>query len=305
MQLKKKIYWLVFAIAALCCGTSFAQPATVTITNYVTVVVTNVVTITNFVAAVPPGSNNVAPALSQPAAAGAATAAALAAGTPAAPKIAPTNLWQSAVSAGLTLVRGNSDTMLFSADFSTQHKTPFEEYKIVLNTSYGDQGGKQTVNNYKGSVQWNHLFTDRFYCYLRSDALRDIIAEVDYRATIGPGMGYYLLKYTNTTLATEMGVAYEAQRLDGKDDQDFAALRLAERFERKLNEHARLWESAEILPQVDRFDNYTINCEIGVETALSKSFTLKTFLDDNYDNRPAPGKLKNDAKIVAAIGYKF
>jgi hypothetical protein len=28
-------------------------------------------------------------------------------------------------------------------------------------------------------------------------------------------------------------------------------------------------------------------------------------LDDTYDNQPAPGKLKNDAKIIAAIAYKF
>jgi putative salt-induced outer membrane protein YdiY len=56
---------------------------------------------------------------------------------------------------------------------------------------------------------------------------------------------------------------------------------------------------------VDRFDNYVINFEIGVETGLTKSLGLKTFLDDNYDNRPAPGKLKNDAKLVTALTYRF
>ena len=66
-----------------------------------------------------------------------------------------------------------------------------------------------------------------------------------------------------------------------------------------------LWESVEYLPQVDKFDNYVINFQIGVEAALSKSFSLKTYLDDSYNNRPSSGKQKNDAKIVAALGYKF
>jgi hypothetical protein len=45
--------------------------------------------------------------------------------------------------------------------------------------------------------------------------------------------------------------------------------------------------------------------EIGVEAALTKSFSLKTFLDDSYLNQPAPGKLKNDAELIAALSYKF
>ena len=82
-------------------------------------------------------------------------------------------------------------------------------------------------------------------------------------------------------------------------------MRLGERFEHKFNDRARVWESVEFLPQVDKFDNYLVNFEIGVEAALTKSFSLKTFLDDNYQNQPALGKLKNDAKLIAAIAYKF
>jgi len=226
-------------------------------------------------------------------------------GSPAVPAPPPKYPWQSSVSVGLTMTRGNSDTLLFTAGFQTQRKTPFDEYKIELNGNYGDQDSKATVNNYKASGQWNHLFTDRFFAYLRTDGVRDIISEVDYRLTIGPGAGYYLIKSTNTTLALEAGGAFEAQKLDGKDNETFATVRGAERFEHKLNDHVRVWQSVEILPQVDKLDNFTVNFEIGVEAALSKSFSLKTYLDDNYDSRPAPGKQKNDAKIVAALGYKF
>ena len=212
--------------------------------------------------------------------------------------------WESSVSAGLTLTRGNSDTTMFTADFLTQRKTPVDEYRIGLGGGYGDQDSKQTVNFYKAFAQWNHLLSERFYAYTRVEGLRDIIADLDYRLSIGPGVGYYLLKQTNTTLAAEVGTEFEAQDLGGQD-QVFDTVRLAERFEHKFNAHARLWESAEIFPQVDKFDNYVVNVEIGVETSLTKSFSLKTFLDDSYANRPAPDKLKNDAKLIAAIAYKF
>jgi putative salt-induced outer membrane protein YdiY len=148
------------------------------------------------------------------------------------------------------------------------------------------------------------LFSEQFYGYLRADGLHDSIADMDYRLTVGPGLGYYLLKETNTTLAVEAGGAFEAEKRGSQSDS-FATLRLGERFEHKFNARARVWESLEVLPQVDKFDNYLVNFEIGLEASLTKSFSLKTFLDDNYQNQPARGKLKNDAKIISAVSYKF
>ena len=288
MNLAKKISLASVATLVASLLNSTAQPAVVMVTNYVTVTITNVVTITNFVTSAP-----TSPAVTV-----------IAAGVPPAPKIAPTNSWQSSASAGLTLTRGNSDTMMFTADFLTQRKTVFDEYKIGLDAAYGEQNSDETVNNYKAFGQWNHLFTQRFFSYARGEGLRDIIADLDYRVTVGPGAGYYLIKGTNTTLAVEAGGAYDLQRL-GEEEQTFITLRLAERFEHKINDHARLWQSAEIMPQVDKLDNYVVNFEIGAEAAITKSFSLKTYLDDAYANRPASGKLKNDAKLVAAVGYKF
>jgi putative salt-induced outer membrane protein len=212
--------------------------------------------------------------------------------------------WESSVSAGLTMTRGNTSTTLFTADFLTKRKTPTDEYMFFLGGAYGEQNSTDTVNNYKASAQWNHLFTDRFYGYVRAEGLRDIIADLDYRLTVGPGLGYYLIKETNTTLAAEAGANFEAQKLGGHD-QTFATVRLAERYEYKFNDHARLWENAEIFPQVDKFENYVVNFEIGIEASLTKSFSLKTYLDDTYANRPALGRKKNDVKIVAGVSYKF
>ena len=212
--------------------------------------------------------------------------------------------WKSSVSAGLTLTRGNKSSTLFSVDFLTQRKTPTDEYMIGFGGAYGSQNSKDTVNNYLLFGQWNHLFTDRFYGYGRTDALRDRIKDIDYRLSIGPGLGYYLIKDTNTLLAVEAGGAVEFERLGHRDDF-YATVRLAERFEQKFTDRARLWERVEFLPQVDKFDNYVINFQIVIETTISKSFRMKTYLDDSYANRPAAAHQKNDAKIVAAVSYKF
>ena len=85
----------------------------------------------------------------------------------------------------------------------------------------------------------------------------------------------------------------------------YMALRLAERFEHKLNDRARVWQSAEFLPQVDDFSNYVIVAEVGVEADLTEKLSLRSFIQDNYDNDPARGRKKNDVRLVTALAYKF
>ena len=284
-----KVTFLAAGILAAFLFNAPAQTNVITVTNYVTVVVTNVVTITNTLAVM--SSTNSTLAATDPTKAEE-------------PKVEPKYPWESAVSAGLTLTRGNSHTLLYSSTFQTAKKTPENEFAIGANGAYGSQNSKDNVNNYGGSTQWNHLFTERFYDYIRVDAMRDVIADLDYRVNIGPGLGYYLIKNTNTTLAFEAGGGIQYEHL-GDDYSSYGTFRLADRFEHKFADHARLWQKAEILPQTDKLQNYVINFEIGIEATITKTFGLKTYLDDTYQSEPAEGHYRNDAKIVSALYYKF
>lgn len=252
-------------------------------TNVVTVLVTNIVTVTNIVEVKPAAEPETKPAEVE--------------------KI-PKYPWESSLTAGLTLTRGNSHTLLYTGSIQTSKKTPDNEYLFGASGAYGSQNSQDNVNNYGGYGQWNHLFTDRFYGYLRVDALRDVIADLDYRVNVGPGVGYYVIKGTNTTLKAEAGGGMQYQHL-GDNYSSYGTVRFAESFEHKFNDRARLWEKAEILPQVDKFQNYVVNAEIGIESLITKSVSLKTYLDDTYQSEPAAGRYRNDIKLVSGLSYKF
>ena len=213
--------------------------------------------------------------------------------------------WDSSLSFGATITRGNSDTTLLATKLLTDRKDKMNELAFGADAAYGENDGTENVETLHGFGQWNHLFTDRFYGYARAEGLHDGIADIDYRATVGPGVGYYLLKETNTTLAVEGGGTMLFER-QGGSDSSYATLRFAERFEHKFSEYgARVWEKVELLPQVDDFNNYIVNSEIGIEASIAKNLSLQTYLDDSYNNQPAAGREKNDMKLVSAISYKF
>lgn len=215
--------------------------------------------------------------------------------------------WESSAAAGLTLTRGNSDTLLFTAKAQTQRKMPGNEYSFDLDGTYGKTDGATSAESVHGFAQWNHMFTDRFYGYARAEGLRDAIADIRYRFTVGPGVGYYFIKEKQTTLAGELGASEVFQKLGPSTNNStaYTTLRLAERFEHKFGSGARVWQNVEFLPQVDRLQNYQINGEVGIEAALAKNLSLQTYVDDNYSSQPAAGRKKNDVKLVSAIAYKF
>ncbi len=224
----------------------------------------------------------------------------------------PPPQWQSSASLGLTLTRGNSDTTTLAAAAGTEKKWDANDLMFGVDGLYGTtkpSGSSSSVKNAEllhGFGQYNRLFTERFYGYFRVDGLHDGIADIKYRLTVSPGVGYYFIKEKTVDLSGEVGPGVVTEHL-GTQYKTFATLRIGEKFHWAISDRARLWQTAELLPQVDYLKNYIVNFEIGIEADLTKDkrLSLKTYLDDTYNNVPAANRKKNDIKLVTAIGYKF
>ena len=212
--------------------------------------------------------------------------------------------WESSITFGVTLTSGNSDTLLANSTFATHRNNPTNEWLFGADASYGENNSVKSAEILHGFGQYNHLFTERWFSYARADALHDGIADVKYRVTLSPGAGYYFIKAKATTLAGEAGPGVVIQRLDGENKTYFTP-RLAERFEHKMDDHTRIWQNVEFLPQVDNPDNFLVNAEAGVEAAITRRLSLRTVVDDDYANVPAPGRKNNDLKLISGLAYKF
>jgi putative salt-induced outer membrane protein YdiY len=234
---------------------------------------------------------------------------------------ADTNKWETSAAAGATLTKGNSDTFLGTLSLSAVRKAERDEILLGASATYGtteqevettfpsgvtltSEEDETTTANANAFGQYNHLFTDRFYAGVRLDILHDAVADVKYRATLSPLAGYYLIKNPTTRLAVEAGPSLIAEKV-GDESDEYLALRFAERFEHKFSDRAKVWQSVEYLPQVDDFENYLINAEVGAEAALTTKLSLRAVFQDTYDNVPAPGRKKNDMKFITSLVYKF
>ncbi len=210
---------------------------------------------------------------------------------------------------GATATDGNSDSMQTNASLTLEgEKQSLGSFRTGAEINYGETevDGEDSKNTDNGKLFANvrKTLSGLSFLYIDGTLLYDDIAYVDYRLTIGPGYGCYLLKNEQTALSVETGLSYVWEKVAEVKD-DYAALRLAERFDTNISPTAKLWQSAEYLPQIDDFQNYLINAEIGTEAALNANWHVRIVLQDKYDSEPAPEFEKNDLALIAGFGISY
>ena len=213
------------------------------------------------------------------------------------------------VSAGAALTDGNSETLQANASIVAEGE--IENLGSVRGGVVGNYGETTandekatTVENAQAFANAKRTLSPAAFAYLATSLLYDNIARIDYRATLGPGAGIFLIKNDTTKLSVEAGFSYIWENVADIDDE-YAAARAAERFDHQLGHSARIWQSLEFLPQIDDFGNYLIDAEIGAEAALNSRLNLRLVLHNRYDSEPGTGLEQNDLSLIAGVSIKL
>ncbi len=218
--------------------------------------------------------------------------------------------WETSAFAGATLTRGNSDSFLGNLTLDTKRKWEKDELAFGASGGYGestvDHETQKNAQYVRGYGQYNRLVTERVYGGLRLDGDYDEIAGVDYRVRISPLAGYYFIKQPKTTLSGEVGPSVVFEKLKSESSESYLGFRVGEKFEHKLTDTTRIWQSIEYIPKVEDWsEDYLINAEVGIDAAITKKTSLSLVCQDNFNSNPAPGRKENDFRMIAGIRYKF
>jgi putative salt-induced outer membrane protein YdiY len=220
--------------------------------------------------------------------------------------------WETTAAAGLTLINGTKDSLLFTAGLTTGRKWEMDEVAFGISAGYGEDDNNPTQTTtantefVQGFGQYNHLFTQKFYGGLRLDAAYDGIADLDYRVTIAPLAGYYFIKNTNHTFAVEVGPAAVFEKYSGQSSDSYLGIRFAERSEHKLTASTKIWQSVSYVPDIEDWTgHYVVTAEAGIDTAISKKWSLRVVLQDVYTSQVPAGIENNELRLVAGTAYKF
>lgn len=221
------------------------------------------------------------------------------------------NSWQKSLATGFNLTQGNSETMLLNIMGTIHRETDQDiidlgaQYNYGQNEEEGENSEKKTTrNDLRANASYDYLFSERAFGGLGMKYLTDKISDIDYRLNVVPSAGYFLIKDAAISFAMNAGPAYTFEKIAGDENNYFSPM-IGDKFTWTISCTSKLYQSADIFFDTSDSDNYMVNAEVGVESALSTMLSLVVALRDTYDHQPAVGKDSNDLALMTALKVLF
>ncbi len=212
--------------------------------------------------------------------------------------------WERSVTLGLNQTRGNSDTLLHRLAARAELVEEKYEWLFNLEWTYGESDKEKDNEFGLFGAEYKRLLSRRLYVDAMGEISYDAIKDLDYRVIVGPAVGYFFRRDKTIRLSVEVGPSYVGQK-QGGETEDFVAVRVAEDFRWRINEHARIWQKTEYIPRLDDVNQFLLNSEIGVESAVSAAVSLGISLQHRHDSKPADDAKRNDLYLVSTLKYTF
>lgn len=231
-----------------------------------------------------------------------------------APKPPEKKAWSHSTGAGLIITSGNTETTTANLSHNSTWESGKNKLTFSLNGAYGvqektDASGndykEEFVNNFNEKGQFNRNFSEKFYWYVSESAEVDKIVNLEYRLTVGPGVGFNVIKSDLFKLDFELGAVYINQKYEDVDSEDNVSARIAEKFNWKISGNANLWFNTEILLNVEDSEDYRANFELGIDVKINQNWLIRSTITDKfYNNAPEPLE-KNDIIFMTSIVFKY
>ena len=227
-----------------------------------------------------------------------------------------TDFWSGQISLGFNLSRGNTEQTQYNATANIKRRTSETRLEVNYLGNLAITDHVKTAENDRIQGQFDVFKTKKtFFRPFFGEYYRDPLRNINYRATLGCGMGYYIINTPRTQWVIAAGPAYQTSRFDsvesGQDSiESTPALMAGTDFETELTEHVDFIfkYSFQILKKAS--GTYTHHSVTTFKTDFTKWLDFDTsFVWDRTEN-PTPDDdgivpKKDDFYLIFSLGIDF
>lgn len=175
-------------------------------------------------------------------------------------------------------------------------------YTWELGGLYGESDDQRNSERYFTKLRGDYFFTERYYAALLGGWNKDNFAGIDGRYYAGAVGGYKLLVGPKHLWAVEAGADYVDEEYTNDTERDYLRGRTFTEYQYLFTEKNRFLQSVEYLHDFDESDNYNVNTETSITSAINDALSLKASFKVYYDNDPVPATLDDtDTLLTVAL----
>ncbi|MCL1051444.1 DUF481 domain-containing protein [Shewanella abyssi] len=223
------------------------------------------------------------------------------------------NYWSSKITLGANFRKGNTDQIDYNTLAKTRRRTTESRFNLDYIGNFSETDGENRINNHRINSNFDWFISKQFY-------LRPVFAEVyidpflniDYRITVGSGLGYNFIDNAKTEWSVSGGPAYTYTRFDtvqideDKDDGS-AALVIESLYDTEISGDIDFNALYRLQYGNETSGGYTHHAIATLEIELTDMFDLDlSFVWDRINNpQPDANKLTpepNDYQFIIGFG---
>ena len=231
-----------------------------------------------------------------------------------------TDFWSGLLDTGLSLTRGNSDSLTYSLSGKAARTTEQDQISVYTTAIYSDSTingvSSTTAHAIRGGVRGDLNVSNKLFVFGFTDFEYDQFQDLDLRNVVGGGLGYHVVKTKSTIFDVFAGGDY---------DQDFfgaiaanatapatpsvtrknGEVDLGETFNAKLNSRTTITEQFSLYPNVSTTGSYRFQFDATAATKLKNWLSWQVTYSDRFLSDPLPGFKTNDLILSTGVRLTF
>jgi putative salt-induced outer membrane protein YdiY len=227
-----------------------------------------------------------------------------------------TDFWSGLLDTGLSLTRGNSDSLTYALSGKAARVTDRDKITVYSNAIYTkssvDGVASTTAHAIRGGVRGDLNLREKVFVFGFTDFEYDAFQHLDLRNVVGGGLGYHVIKSEKTTFDVFGGGSFEQEYFSPNPPTQLTSLTrksgeivAGEELNTKLNNRTTLSERFTLYPNVSDTGSYRFQFDTTAATKLKGWLSWQVTYSDRYLSDPLPGLKKNDLLLSTGIRLTF
>lgn len=227
-----------------------------------------------------------------------------------------TDFWSGLLDTGLSLTRGNSESLTYSLASKAARVTDRDKITVYSTAIYAKSTtagvSNTTAHAIRGGVRGDLNISEKLFVFGFTDFEYDAFQHLDLRNVVGGGLGYHLIKTVNTTFDAFGGGSFDQEYFSPNPPTVPTSLTrksgeivVGEELNTKLSNRTTISERFALYPNISNTGSYRLQFDTTAATKLKGWLSWQVTYSDRYLSDPLPGLKKNDLLLSTGIRLTF
>lgn len=219
------------------------------------------------------------------------------------------DLWNGALDTGLSLTRGNTETITYNFGVTASRATTRDKISGYITALYARNSSTGTslvsANAKRGGARYDLNLTSKVFAFGLGDLENDEFQELDLRLTFGGGMGWHAKKTERTSFDIFGGASLNRESFSTGLTRSSAEMLIGEELTYKASGRTSFRERAVLFPNMTESGEYRFNFDAGAVTLLNTWLGWNVTFSDRYISNPIAGLKSNDVLLSTGLRVTF